>query len=97
MTDAAPDPVARRVVVRGRVQGVFFRASTRDHAHRHGVAGWVRNTPDGAVEAHLEGPSDAVDRVLAWVRAGGPRDAAVDDVAIEDVTPTGAHDFRVVR
>lgn len=97
MDDTPPDPVARHVVVRGRVQGVFFRASTRDRARRHGLTGWVRNTPDGAVEAHLEGPSDAVERVLDWIRAGGPRDAVVDDVAVEDVAATGTEDFRVVR
>lgn len=91
------DRVARHVVVTGRVQGVFFRASTRDRARGSGVVGWVRNTADGAVEAHLEGPAPAVEQLLAWVRSGGPRGATVDHVAVDEVTPTGAQDFTVVR
>ena len=55
--------VRRRCFVSGRVQGVFFRDSARQRARAHGVAGWIRNTPQGAVEAVLEGPPDAVDRV----------------------------------
>lgn len=89
--------VARRLVVTGRVQGVFFRASTRDRARDAGVAGWVRNRPDGAVEAHLEGPSDAVEAVETWVREGGPRDAVVEDVLVEDVDPEDAEGFAVRR
>ena len=60
----------RRVVVRGRVQGVFFRDSMRERARAHGVAGWVRNRPDGSVEAVLEGPAEAVERVLRFARDG---------------------------
>lgn len=89
--------VARRLVVSGRVQGVFFRASTRDRARQAGVGGWVRNRPDGAVEAHLEGPADAVEQVESWVRAGGPSGAVVDAVEVEDVAPTGAREFGIVR
>lgn len=89
--------VARRVVVTGRVQGVFFRASTRDRARDAGVAGWVRNRPDGAVEAHLEGPVDAVEQLEEWIRGGGPPDATVDDLATEEVTPMGAESFTIAR
>ena len=87
--------VAHHLVVTGRVQGVFFRASTRDRAREAGVAGWVRNTPDGRVEAHLEGPAAAVEQVESWIRSGGPRDAVVDHVEVEDVAPNGAATFTV--
>lgn len=89
--------VARHVVVTGRVQGVFFRASTRDHARDAGAAGWVRNRPDGAVEAHIEGPEDAVEQLEAWIRAGGPPGAVVDDVTTDEVAPTGAASFTIAR
>ncbi len=88
---------ARHLLVRGRVQGVFFRASTRDRARRAGVAGWVRNLPDGRVEAHLQGPADAVEQVEAWVRDGGPRDATVEDVEAEDVAPVDVEGFTIER
>lgn len=89
--------VARRLVVTGRVQGVFFRASTRDRARDAGVDGWVRNRPDGSVEAHLQGPTQAVEAVEAWVRDGGPRDAVVDGVEAQDVDPTEGEGFTIVR
>lgn len=86
---------ARRLQVRGRVQGVFFRASTRDQARHHGVHGWVANRADGSVEAWLEGPADAVDAVERWIREGGPPRAAVDEVDAEDVEPAGHDHFEV--
>jgi acylphosphatase len=74
--------VRRRVLVSGRVQGVFFRASLREVAVEHGVAGAARNLADGRVEAVLEGPPVAVEAVIAWCRHGPPRArvAAVDVV-----------------
>ncbi len=78
----AAETVRRRVVVRGRVQGVFFRDSARERADAHGVAGWVRNRSDGAVEAVLEGPADAVDRVVRFFQTGPPR-AQVDSVEVQ--------------
>jgi len=60
------------IVIDGRVQGVWFRASTHDEAIRLGLQGWVRNLPDGRVEAELEGEEDALRRMLAWCRAGPP-------------------------
>lgn len=80
---------ARRLTVRGRVQGVFFRASTREQAQRHGVHGWVANRADGAVVAWLEGPAGAVKAVEQWIRAGGPPRAIVHEVVAEDVLPAG--------
>jgi acylphosphatase len=88
--------VARHLVVRGRVQGVFFRASTRDQARSHGVAGWVRNRADGAVEAWLEGPESAVERVTGWIAEGGPPFAVVEHLDSEVVDPEGHVGF-VVR
>ncbi len=78
----------------GRVQGVFFRDSCRTEAVARGCAGWVRNRPDGAVEAVLEGEPAAVDAVVAWMRAG-PRHASVDAVEVQDEQPTGEHGFSI--
>lgn len=87
--------IARRIVVHGRVQGVFFRANTRDQARQAGVHGWVRNRADGAVEAWLEGPDSAVQRVLSWVEGGGPSRAHVDDVEVVEELPGGHRRFAV--
>lgn len=92
---ATESSIARRVVVSGRVQGVFFRASTRREATRRGVRGWVRNRDDGRVEAHLEGSPDAVDAVEAWMRSGGPSSARVDEVDATDRDPSSHDAFRV--
>jgi acylphosphatase len=88
------DVVARQVVVRGRVQGVFFRATCRDEALLRGVTGWARNEPDGSVRAHLEGPAGAVEDVVEWCRRG-PRHAVVDSVDVTVATATGAPGFDV--
>jgi acylphosphatase len=87
-------PVRVRVVVTGRVQGVFFRDSCRDSARRERVGGWVRNRADGAVEAEFEGMPDAVDRVVTWCRTG-PAPARVDAVEVEMVPPLGDQRFRI--
>jgi acylphosphatase len=87
--------MATRVTVHGRVQGVFFRASTRDLARRVGVAGWVRNDPDGGVTAHLEGDAGAVAQVVAWCRAGGPDRARVERVSVTEVAEEGHTGFFV--
>lgn len=96
MTEPDTGPVRRRVRVRGRVQGVFFRAATREQARAHGVAGWVRNLPDGSVEAALEGPPDAVFAVLEFVRRGPPG-ARVEAVEVHEEPPEGADGFHVAR
>jgi len=79
---------AVRVRVRGRVQGVWFRGSTRDEARRLGLAGWVRNREDGSVEAHLQGAPATVDAMVAWCRVGPPLAAVtrldLDDVDLDD-------------
>jgi acylphosphatase len=87
--------VARvRVVITGRVQGVWFRDSCREIARAEGVAGWVRNRGDGAVEAEFEGPPAAVDRVVVWCGEGPPR-ARVDHVETTAIEPIGAGGFQV--
>ena len=90
----AESPVRRRVRASGRVQGVFFRDSTRQEAERRGVAGWVRNCGDGTVEAVFEGPPDAVDALVEFVRAG-PGHASVSRVYVEEEEPSGADGFDV--
>lgn len=84
------------VWVSGRVQGVFYRQSCLEEAVRLGVAGWVRNLPDGRVEAVFEGPPDAVERAIAWCRVG-PRSARVSGVEVRDESVTGAAGFRIAR
>jgi acylphosphatase len=84
-----------RVTISGHVQGVFFRASCSEEARRLGVAGWVRNREDGAVEATFEGPAAAVDAVVAWCRTGPPL-AAVDRVDVSAEPPIGEVGFRIV-
>jgi acylphosphatase len=86
--------VRRRVVVRGEVQGVFFRDSTREHASRRGVAGWVTNRDDGAVEAVFEGPRDDVDAMVEFARSG-PARADVRDVDVSEEEPEGLEGFSV--
>ncbi|MGW9208928.1 acylphosphatase [Embleya sp. NPDC055664] len=76
----------RRVVVSGDVQGVYFRDTCRGTAERHGVAGWVRNLPDGTVEAVFEGTPDDVARLTAWM-GRGPSLAIVDRVYVYDEDP----------
>jgi acylphosphatase len=85
-----------RVVVHGRVQGVFFRDTCRRTATQRGVAGWIRNRPDGAVEAVFEGPADEVGAMLVWCRAGPPM-AKVDSVVYEDEPVEGLSGFAIRR
>ena len=80
--------VARRLLVSGRVQGVGFRFFVEARAAAEGVHGWVRNLPDGRVEALIEGDAEAVDRVEAAVHRG-PSGARVDDVIVEGMVPSG--------
>jgi len=90
----ARERVRRRVIVRGNVQGVFFRDSCRREARSRGVAGWVANRPDGAVEAAFEGEPDAVRALVSWCREG-PRSADVESVDEASEEPEGLSGFRV--
>ena len=86
--------IGRRVVVRGRVQGVFFRDSVRRQAESSGVCGWVANRPDGSVEAVFEGEPDAVERLIEFSRRG-PSRAEVKGVEITDEEPQGLSGFSI--
>ena len=76
------------LTIRGRVQGVGFRAYMRHEATRHGVAGWVRNRRDGSVEAVLQGTPEAVQAVVEWARRGGPPSGRVTDLEVRDTEGT---------
>ena len=76
------EPVTRRLVIHGRVQGVFFRESMRLEAERLGIAGWVCNRRDGTVEAVVHGPAEVVERITRWAHHG-PADAHVTAVDVE--------------
>lgn len=84
----------RRVVVHGLVQGVFFRDTVRRHAQSHGMAGWVRNNPDGTVEAVFEGAPEAVERLVAFVHEG-PSGAIVQRVEVRDEEDEGLSGFAI--
>lgn len=84
----------RRLIVRGRVQGVGYRWSCREEALRLGLAGWVRNLPDGSVEVAVEGDEVAVDRLASWCRQG-PSPARVTEVEAHDEVARGEQEFRI--
>lgn len=76
------------MIVRGRVQGVYFRASTRDRARQLGLAGWVRNCADGSVELIAEGETAKIEQLVTWCHSG-PRGAVVSEVRVEWQEPAG--------
>lgn len=82
------------VIATGTVQGVGYRWSTQLRAEKLGLAGWVRNRRDGAVEAELEGPAVDVEQLLDWM-AGGPPSARVEGLQVSDVAPEGGSGFEV--
>lgn len=86
--------IRRRAIVHGHVQGVFFRDTTSREAASRGVVGWVRNLPDGTVEAVFEGEPEAVEAMLDFCREG-PRGASVDRVELSEEAPQGLASFDV--
>ena len=82
------------VYVSGRVQGVFYRATTRDTAREHGVDGWVKNLDDGRVEAVFEGDPDDIESMIDFCHEGSSR-ARVDDVEVTEEEPEGLDGFEV--
>ena len=86
--------IARKVRIYGRVQGVFFRQWAVNQARALGVAGWVRNCPDGTVEAHVTGEEDAVDEMIAAMHQG-PSQARVDNLTVDVIEPEDASGFSV--
>lgn len=89
------DPIRRRVIVEGRVQGVNYRATCARAASAAGISGWVRNLPDGRVEAVFEGDAGAVHRLVGWC-GEGPSHARVDRVEVVEEPPEGRSGFRIV-
>ncbi len=92
--DAMSGRVRYRVIVRGYVQGVWFRQSCRRHAEGLRLAGWVRNRSDGAVEAVFEGEEEDAAKAVAWCRAGPPA-AEVTGIDVTEEEPTGTSGFFV--
>jgi acylphosphatase len=90
------DRTRAHVFVSGRVQGVYFRATTRETAEKAGVDGWVRNLDDGRVEAVFEGPEDAVDSVVEFCHDGSEA-AVVEAVDVTHESPDGVEGFSIRR
>ena len=88
--------IARRCIISGRVQGVFYRNATQQEALKLGVTGWTRNLPNGDVECVIYGESQAVDALCQWLRQGPPA-AKVSDVKIEDVPWEDFDSFEIRR
>jgi acylphosphatase len=88
--------IARHVRVTGRVQGVFYRAWAQGQARELGVSGWIRNRPDGSVEAHLDGEQNCVERMIERMRQG-PSNAQVEDVSVEDAPAENLGRFELRR
>ncbi|MGA9402716.1 acylphosphatase [Haladaptatus sp.] len=90
------DRTRAHVFVSGKVQGVFYRANTRDTAESKGIDGWVQNLSDGRVEAVFEGPESTVEEMVEWCHTGSPA-ADVDGVDVEYDDPNGEDGFRIRR
>jgi acylphosphatase len=88
------DAIARTATVRGRVQGVFFRDTTRRVASSLGVTGWARNEPDGSVRVHAEGAPGAVEQLLRFLQHGPP-EASVESVDVADADLRGSTSFEI--
>jgi len=84
--------MAKHLVIRGRVQGVGYRASMIDEARRYGGVGWVRNRRDGSVEAVVDGDPAAVAAIIEWARVGPPG-ARVTEVSVTETPDSGCADF----
>jgi acylphosphatase len=86
--------IGRRISLTGQVQGVFFRVWAQGQARELGISGWIRNRPDGSLEAHLTGDESAVTRMIERMRRG-PSNAHVDDIAVEEEAPESTGRFQV--
>jgi acylphosphatase len=88
--------IGRHVRVTGQVQGVFYRAWAQGQARELGISGWIRNCPDGSVEAHVAGEEHAVTRMIERMHRG-PSNARVEDVSVEDEAPQALGRFELRR
>ena len=82
----------KKLRIRGKVQGVYFRESLKNEAHKSGISGWVRNRGDGSVEALLQGEEASVDQLVEWCRHGPPQ-ARVDSVDVSTANPESVTGF----
>ena len=86
----------RRLIIKGKVQGVFYRATAKDVADLIGVKGWVRNLPDNNVEITATADEELLQKFIAWCKQGPPK-AKVDEVIVEDLRPEEFNGFRIIR
>jgi acylphosphatase len=86
---------AYHIIVKGKVQGVFYRKSTYKKALELGLRGWVKNMDNGNVEIEAEGLVEALEKLISWC-AEGPKNAIVSEVDSEEITPKGHKDFRII-
>jgi acylphosphatase len=84
------------LVIKGKVQGVFFRASTKDKANELGIKGWVKNMPDGNVEVLAAGNKDQLENFIEWCRRG-PKQAIVSDVVVSNAEESFLNEFRIIK
>ena len=84
------------LVIKGKVQGVFYRASAKDVAMKHGLKGWVKNTKEGDVEIKVQGPQDQVEEFIKWCYKGPPS-AQVTSIEREELAEESFHDFRIKK
>lgn len=85
-----------RLIIKGKVQGVFYRATAKDVADMLGIKGWVRNLPDNNVEITATATEELLQKLIAWCKQGPPK-ARVNEVIVEDLTPEEFKDFRIMR
>ena len=86
----------RRLIIKGKVQGVFYRATAKDVADMLGIKGWVRNLPDNNVEITATANEELLQKFIAWCKQGPPK-ARVDEVTIEELDPQGFNGFKIIR
>jgi acylphosphatase len=91
-----PEKVRVRVLISGTVQGVGYRYSTYNQANQIGISGWVRNLPDGRVEAVFEGTKEQVESMIRWCYQGS-RGSSVSDVVVQYEQLEGLEDFRIIK
>jgi acylphosphatase len=84
------------LIIKGKVQGVYYRASAKDVARDIGVTGWVKNMPDGNVEVIVSGSEERVEKFIEWCRKG-PKNAEVTEVIVNDSKEKPLTDFRIIR
>ena len=85
-----------RLTIKGKVQGVFYRATAKDVADLHGIKGWVKNLPDRNVEVRVTASEELLQKFIDWCKQGPPK-ARVDEVIVEEVNPEEFNGFRIIR